>query len=54
MKGTLTANDAAFLIQRLAEELARGTKAIDFNIDKYNNIRIGGYVAATVWDEGNA
>jgi hypothetical protein len=54
LTGTITADDAAFLIQRLAEALARGHKYLDFTIDGSGNIRVAGHVAATIREEGTA
>ena len=54
MKGTITANDAASLIQRLAESLASGLTNIPVNIDERNNVWIDERVAATIRNRGSA
>lgn len=59
MNGIITADDAAFLIQRLAEALAAGAKNITVAIDEsatntYGNVWVNERIAATIRNEVNA
>jgi hypothetical protein len=54
MQGTISAEEAAFLIQRLAEALATGDKRIAIRIDQHDNLWVGDRCAATIRDEVTA
>ena len=54
MNGTITANEAASLIQRLAESLAEGGKHIPIVIEETggsHNVWVGDRLAATIRNE---
>jgi RNase adaptor protein for sRNA GlmZ degradation len=56
MNGTITANEAASLIQRLAEALAEGRKHIPIVIEETggsHNVWVGDRLAATIREEAS-